>query len=172
MDEKRFVLKIILIGDHAVGKTSLLNKYIDQKFSLDYKPTLGYNILKKEFQLSDKVSAVMNFWDLAGQEMFKTLQETFFEASNGVMIVYDVTRPETYKNLLNWYNDYQTKGTNKEAPGIIIGNKTDLEKKVSTEQGKKIADEIGYHFIETSALTDQNVNEAFEYLLKKLVPNA
>ncbi|MHA1378352.1 MAG: Rab family GTPase [Candidatus Helarchaeota archaeon] len=170
MEEKRYILKAIIIGDYAVGKTSLLNKYIDEKFSLDYKPTLGYNILKKEFQLSDKISVVINFWDLAGQEMFKTLHATFFEAANGVIIVYDVTRPETYQNLPVWYNDYVTNGTNKDAPGVIVGNKIDLEKKVDTAQGKKYADKIGYYFVETSALLDQNVNKAFEYLLKKLVP--
>ncbi|NVM01322.1 MAG: GTP-binding protein [Candidatus Helarchaeota archaeon] len=171
MDEKRYKLKIIIIGDYAVGKTSLLSGYIDKQFTSDYKPTLGCNILKKEFQ-GEKISVGMNFWDLAGQELFRTLQSAYFEGANGVMIVYDVTRPETYENLSVWYSDYLDKGTNKDAPGIIIGNKIDLERKVSEEQGKEFADKINYYFIETSALENRNVTEAFQYLIEKIIPKS
>ncbi len=174
MGEQRYIFKVILIGDWAVGKTSLINQYMDKKFSTDYKPTLGYNVMKKELALSDKKSkANLAFWDIAGQVAFKTLHNIFFEAANGVILVYDVSRPDTFEHVPNWYSDFVNKSNIKEieqVPGILIGNKIDLERKVSFEQGKKYAEEIGYHFIECSALNNENVTEAFQYLLDKLLP--
>ena len=109
MSEKRYILKITIVGDFAVGKTSLLNGYMEKKFDFDYKPTLGANIVKKQINLPGKKVSV-NIWDIAGQIMFKNLHGTFFEGSNGVIIVFDVTRPETFNHLKNWYHDFKKDG--------------------------------------------------------------
>ncbi|MHA1302008.1 MAG: Rab family GTPase [Candidatus Helarchaeota archaeon] len=168
MKEKKYIFKVTILGDYAVGKTSILNGYMEKKFDYDYKPTLGANIIKKEINMGD-VTASINLWDIAGQLMFKTLHRAFFEASNGVIIVYDVSRPETFEHVPNWYTDFK-KYVDIDVPGVIVGNKTDLEKKVSTEDAKKYAETIGYHFTESSALKKQNVKEAFEYILSKILP--
>ncbi len=165
---KKYILKVIIIGDYACGKTSLLNGYMEKKFNYDYKPTLGANIVKKEFE-RPRINASVNIWDIAGQLMFKTLHRAFFEASNGVMIVFDVTRPETFDHLPNWHSDFE-KHVEEDVPGIIVANKIDLEKKISSEKGKEYADSIGFYYIETSAFRNEGVKDAFEYLLAKILP--
>ena len=169
-EERIFKFKVILIGDPAVGKTSLINQYMDKQFEGDYRPTLGYQLMKKEFKLPNNMIVVISFWDIAGQEAFEMFHDIYFDNANGVILVYDVTDPETFENTLTWYSDFTKKESRKGAAGVLAGNKIDLEKKVSSEQGKKRAEELGYHFIETSALKDKNVDEAFEYILNKLLP--
>ncbi len=174
LSEKKYIFKVVLIGDYAVGKTSLITRYMESIFSIDYKPTLGYNIMKKDIRKPEKnLIASLNFWDLAGQEMFKPLHEMFFDSANGLMMVYDVTRPETFENIPTWHSNFIEKGkfeNPSEIPVVLMGNKIDLDRRVSKDQGKKRAKEMGCYFIETSALFNQNVTEAFEYLLDRLIP--
>lgn len=173
MSYKRYTYKVILVGDSAVGKTSLIKAYIEKKFNFDYLPTLGANILKKEFVLPERNTAVtINFWDIAGQTLFANLHKTFFEGSNGIMLIFDVTKPKTFENLGSWYSDLKKFVKEKKAPGVLIANKVDLEDKreITTEKGKEYADKIKYYYIETSALQNKNVADAFKYLLQKLLP--
>ncbi|MHA1378351.1 MAG: Rab family GTPase [Candidatus Helarchaeota archaeon] len=168
MNEKKYIYKVTILGDYAVGKTSILNGYMEQKFDYDYKPTLGANIVKKEIRFPDKVVSV-NIWDIAGQLMFRSLHRAFFEASNGVIIVFDVSRPETFDHLPKWYSDFK-KYVENFCPGVICANKIDLDRKIDINKGKELADKIGFHYVETSALKKINLKEAFEYLLSKIIP--
>ncbi|MFX0135079.1 MAG: Rab family GTPase [Candidatus Hodarchaeota archaeon] len=170
MNATRYVYKVVIIGDFAVGKTSLINEYMEKTFQYDYKPTIGANIAKREFKIpKSNDTASVNFWDIAGQKMFVTLHRPFFEGANGVLIVYDVTRPESFNNLSTWYSDFK-KIVKFDVPGVVIGNKIDLDRKVKTKKGKKYADSIGFYFIETSAKNNLNVEEAFRYLLSNILP--
>ncbi len=171
MPEHRFIKKIIIIGDWAVGKTSLLNQFLENVFTMDYKPTLGYNILVKDFDIPEKDTTVnMNFWDIAGQTMFEQFQDVYFQYASGVMIVYDVTRSETFQNVPKWHSSYQKNGTNPNVPIVLVANKIDLKREVTTEQGRQIANENGFFFIETSALHNENVEDAFQYILDNILP--
>ncbi len=169
--EKKFRYKVIIIGDHAVGKTSLLTRYIDDSFSIDYKPTMGANIMTKKFSFPNKeeTTAIISFWDIASQENYTTLRKIYFQGTNGILLVYDVTRTGTFQNSLNWALECEKSGV-KGVPGILIGNKIDLTKKISSEEGKELASKLNYEFIETSALKDQNVNDAFQFILDELIP--
>ncbi|NVM01318.1 MAG: GTP-binding protein [Candidatus Helarchaeota archaeon] len=170
MDYKRYTFKLVLVGDFAVGKTSLIHEYMEKKFQYDYKPTIGANIAKKVFTMpKSKVVASVNFWDIAGQKMFATLHRPFFEGANGVLIVYDVTRSDSFNNLSNWFSDFK-KIVKSDIPGVIVGNKIDLERKVSTKEGKNYAESIGFYFIETSAKENKNVEDAFRHILSKILP--
>ena len=94
MSEKKtteYILKLVVLGDPAVGKTSLINQYIEHSFKEDYKPTLGYDVFKKEFVLpKDNTKVILTFWDIAGQPVFETLHEIYFDSASGVILVYDV----------------------------------------------------------------------------------
>ncbi len=170
MTETHYVYKVVIIGDFAVGKTSLIKEYMEKTFQYDYKPTIGANIAKKDFEIpKSKAVASVNFWDIAGQKMFATLHRPFFEGANGVLIVYDVTRPDSFNNLGNWFNDFK-KIVKSDIPGVIVGNKIDLKREVKTKQGKKYADSIGFYFIETSAKENKNVEDAFRYILSNILP--
>jgi small GTP-binding protein len=164
---EKFTFKIIVAGDYAVGKTSLLNRYIDAKFSEDYLPTLGVNMLRKEMQQGQNKVKLM-FWDIAGQELFAQVREQFYQGTQGAMLVYDVTRPESFANISKWYREI-VEGNKEHVHCILIGNKIDLEQIVPTEGGKKFAEENKMFFFETSARTGKRIDEAFNYFIDYLI---
>ena len=172
-DVKEFVFKIVVLGDAAVGKTSLINMYIEQSFSEDYKPTLGANIIRKDVQV-DKINASVRLimWDLAGQEKYNVIRSMYFQGCVGALLVYDVTRHNTFETIdSKWLKDFK-KYVKKEGTYILIGNKIDLndDRVVSTEDGQKYAKQIdASDFIETSAKYGENVEQAFSNLVTQIL---
>ncbi|MFW9822560.1 MAG: Rab family GTPase [Candidatus Thorarchaeota archaeon] len=173
---KNLVLKLALLGNPAVGKTSLLNKYIQHSFSNDYQPTLGVNIVVKEFKI-EKLNIYIRLvlWDIAGQAKYELSRRMFFQGCMGALLIYDVTRSSTFEDIeTKWLKDYQ-EFTEKTPAYILIGNKIDLidSKVVSTEEGKALADEIkASDFIETSAKSGDNVENAFRKLVNQVLINS
>jgi small GTP-binding protein len=172
-DVKEFVFKIVVLGDAAVGKTSLINMYIEQSFSEDYKPTLGANIIRKDVYV-DKINASVRLimWDLAGQEKYNVIRSMYFQGCVGALLVYDVTRSNTFETIdSKWLKDFK-KYVKKEGTYILIGNKVDLkdERVVSTEEGENYAKKIeASDFIETSAKYGENVEQAFNNLVHQIL---
>lgn len=166
-----YIFKMILGGDEAVGKTSLVNTFITGEFQKDYKSTIGTAIMKKEckFQGWD---AIIRFiiWDLAGQKQFKKVRQSYLTEAKAGFIVYDVTRPETFNSIKNWYIEIKEFAAT-DIKLMLIGNKIDLinERKVSKEQGESLAKELGIPYFETSALNKDIVEEAFKLLAFELV---
>lgn len=172
-ETKDFVFKIVLCGDAAVGKTSLINQYVDETFHNDYRPTLGANIIRKDVLIEEiNVNARLIIWDIAGQEKYNTIRSMYFQGCAGALLVYDVTRPITYETITSkWLKDFK-KFVQKEAAHVLIGNKIDLQNNriITYEQGMKLAEKIqASDFIETSAKFGNNVNEAFFNLVKKIL---
>jgi len=172
-DVKEFVFKIVILGDAAVGKTSLINMYIEQSFSEDYKPTLGANIIRKDVHVDEiNASVRLIMWDLAGQEKYNVIRSMYFQGCVGALLVYDVTRHNTFETINSkWLKDFR-KYVKKEGTYILIGNKIDLkdERVVSTEDGEKYAKEIdASNFIETSAKHGENVEHAFSNLVNQIL---
>ncbi|MFO8018544.1 MAG: GTP-binding protein [Promethearchaeia archaeon] len=159
--------KLILLGSKAVGKTTLVNSFLKNERVLDYRPTLGTAISKKDYYLQgfkdDKVKFLI--YDLAGQDFFKRVRHDYYEGANCAFIVYDVTRPETFDEALNfWYKDARKELGN--IPFVLVGNKIDLEdqREVSKEEGFTQSEKIRSLFIETSALENVNVQDAFKLI--------
>lgn len=172
---KEYVFKLVLLGEAAVGKTSLINRYVEGAFSEDYKPTLGANIIRKDVNLDDSNAKIrLIVWDLAGQEKYNVIRSMYFQGCVGALLVYDVTRHNTFSEIKNkWLADFQ-KYVKKEGAYILIGNKIDLEDQriVQTEEGKKLANEVNAcDFIETSAKLGNNVEKAFQNLVKQILRN-
>lgn len=172
-DVKEFVFKIVVLGDAAVGKTSLINMYIEQSFSEDYKPTLGANIIRKDVHVEEiNASVRLIMWDLAGQEKYNVIRSMYFQGCVGALLVYDVTRHNTFETIdSKWLKDFK-KYVKKEGTYILIGNKIDLndERVVTTEDGEKYAKEIdASDFIETSAKYGENVEQAFSNLVNQIL---
>lgn len=171
--DREFVYKVVILGDAAVGKTSLINQFVEGSFNEDYKPTLGANIVRKDVHLnSTKVRLIM--WDLAGQEKYRVVRSMYFQGCQGALLVYDVTRYSTFDSINSkWLRDFK-KYVKKEGAYILIGNKTDLtdQRTVTKERGKKIAQKIkASHFIETSAKLGENIEEAFTLLVNQILNN-
>ncbi|NVM38285.1 MAG: GTP-binding protein [Candidatus Lokiarchaeota archaeon] len=173
--EKIVVFKFVLLGDAAVGKTSLVDIYTQHKFREDYKPTLGVNIVVKEIKIEEINAQIrLVLWDIAGQEKYDISRKMFFQGVLGALLVYDTTREVTFNNIESkWLKDLN-KYSEGELSCILIGNKTDLNdsRAVSTEKGRNFADKINAaDFIETSAKYGDNVEDAFKKLVYKVLKN-
>ena len=169
--EGQFVYKIILGGDGAVGKTSLIQTFVQGMFEADYKATIGTSIMKKECNFQGwNTSVRFMIWDLAGQGQFARVRQSYLVDAKGGLLVYDVTRPETFSNIEKWFQEV-TQGAGQNIAVVLIGNKIDLEneRKVTKEQGEALAAKLGIPYFETSALNKDIVEEAFKMLAFRLV---
>jgi small GTP-binding protein len=159
--------KLIILGSEAVGKTTMVNSFLKNEQILDYRPTLGTAISKKDYYIQGFKDDNIKFliYDLAGQEFFKRVRHDYYEGANCAFIVYDVTRKQTFEEAIDfWYKDARKELGN--IPFLLVGNKIDLEDKreISREEGQKKAEQIKSLFIETSALENINVQEAFKLI--------
>lgn len=172
---KNLVLKLALMGDAAVGKTSLINQYIQHRFKADYQPTLGVNIVVKEFRMEELNASIrLVLWDIAGQEKYDLSRRMFFQGCMGALFVYDTTRYSTFKNVEDkWLHDLRNYAE-KDPAYVLIGNKIDLKESnvVSSEEGMKLAEKMNSSdFIETSAKYGDNVETAFKKLVYQVLMN-
>jgi len=169
-DKKRqWALKLALLGDPAVGKTSLIDKYITDSFNENYQPTLGVNIVTKDIKLEEINSDIrLLLWDIAGQAKYELTRKMFFQGCSGALFVYDKTRYSTFENITSkWLEDFIKFGK-PDGVYILVGNKLDLKDsiKVSSEEGKLLSQKINAtEFIETSAKYGENVEMAFKKLV-------
>jgi len=174
-ETREFVFKIVILGDSAVGKTSLINQFVENAFEEDYKPTLGANIIRKDVMLEDLNTKVrLIVWDLAGQEKYNVVRSLYYQGCVGALLVYDITRMETFNNIeAKWLDDFK-KYVKREGVYLLIGNKSDLvsQRMISNEDGMKLADKINASkFIETSAKLGENVDNAFKSLVSEILEN-
>ncbi|MHA1231375.1 MAG: GTP-binding protein [Candidatus Helarchaeota archaeon] len=174
----KFISKGLILGDYAVGKTSILTRFTQYKFTVEYKQTLGLNVVKKEYFLENykgeltQVDLVL--WDLAAQIRDMHVRHDYYAGADFVMVLFDVTRPETMDGALHWYRDcYKTlqenPNPNREPVFILIGNKIDLPRMVERSEGEAMAKSLGIPYIETSAKTAENVEEAFKTVISEFV---
>ena len=156
-------LKILIIGDSSVGKTSLLLKYVDNFFPETHMATIGVEYKDKKIN-TPKYRVTLNIWDTAGQERFKSITKSFFNKTNGILFVYDITSEETFAGVKNWIKDSEPYG---KFQSVLCGNKVDLEgqRKVKIDSLKEFGLKKKMEVFETSAKTGTKVNEAFEKLV-------
>jgi small GTP-binding protein len=167
--EYRF--KIVMLGDGAVGKTALTVRFTQQHFQSDYKRTIGSDFAIKKVEMPEKDATVtMQVWDLAGQPRFEVVRQGFYRGARGGLLVYDVTRRRTFLNIKNWKNEC-FKNLGREIPLIVVANKVDLEdsRVVTTEEGKEWAEKHDHIYVESSALTGKNVEDAYTNLCEIMV---
>ncbi|MFX1419999.1 MAG: GTP-binding protein [Promethearchaeota archaeon] len=168
--EGEYSNKLILCGDFQVGKTSLIRRFVENKFEKDYISTIGVQISKKTVLLNEKTKLNFIIWDVGGQEKFDLNRARFYNGANAAFIVLDRTRINNLDSIEKWNKDIK-KAVPRNIPIVIVGNKSDLKKDIviNEEEIKKHAKEFGFHYILTSALTGENVNDAFLYIAYRVV---
>jgi|EP00484_Ammonia_sp_Unknown_P005321 Ras-related protein Rab-7A len=165
---KKVLLKVIILGDSGVGKTSLMNKFVNDKFSKQYKATIGADFLTKEILIDDKL-VTMQIWDTAGQERFQSLGVAFYRGADSCILVYDITDQKSFDSLDLWMDEFiaQAAPRNpKEFPFVVLGNKSDLAKtkrQVADAKARSwCKNKNDIPFFETSAKDNTNVEQAFQ----------
>ena len=167
-EEKEISLKIIILGDSNVGKTSILLKYVDGYFPTIYVATIGVEYKVKKITING-VDINLHIWDTAGQERFRSITKSFMQNADGIIYVYDITQRESFNNLKTWIreSDQATQGFKK----IIVGNKIDLEnnRKIGKDVVQKFCEENNIKGVEMSAKEGKNIGECFEYLARDII---
>ena len=166
-----YAFKLILGGDGAVGKTSMVHRYVENEFATDYKSTIGTSIMKKECKFKELESTVrFVIWDLAGQAQFKRVRQSYLANAEAGILVYDVTNRSSFENIdKNWYREIKI--ASPDIVLILVGNKIDLESKrvVSRDEGEALAQNLTLTYVETSAKTGENIDDAFKMLALQII---
>jgi small GTP-binding protein len=166
MPPKRYILKICLLGDGAVGKTSLVRRYVFDVFNDKYLTSFGTKVSKKSVEIGDAKVDLM-IWDILGQKTYETLHQAYYRGAAGALVVCDLTRPETIESLVGWLESFRQVAGG--VPVLLLANKADLDRKIDAERLEEFGRSQGCDLLETSAKTGQNVEEAFLNLGGKLL---
>ena len=169
---KDYSFKILVIGPASVGKSSIIRRFVDNKFSLQYKFTIGVDFLSKHVEYENNKKARLIIWDIGGQERFKSLRRNFYGGTNGALIVFDLSRAQTFSKIKEWLSDLrQCIGEN--IPVVIIGNKSDIISDIGEVIDQNELDQYNNYanceYIETSAKTGDNVANAFVHLTQDII---
>jgi len=161
-------IKLCLLGDSGVGKSSLVLRFVSDCFDKYSTATIGASFMSKTFAVGEETYKVQ-IWDTAGQEKYKALAPMYYRGAAAAIVVYDITNENTFESVKMWIRELQQLGP----PNIVIAiaaNKNDLtdQREVTSDTGSKYAESINAIFSETSALTSSNVNYIFEEISKKL----
>ncbi|KAJ5068939.1 ras-related protein rab-2a [Anaeramoeba ignava] len=162
-----YMFKFIVVGNSGVGKSSLLSRFTEQKFKISHEPTIGVEIGARTITIDGHLIKIQ-VWDTVGQESFHSLTRSYYRAAAGALLVYDVTRRDTFDSISKWLQNAEQEVANLQS--ILIGNKVDLSDRiqVQTEEGKKFADQHGLLFKETSAKDNLCIDEAFNEVAERI----
>jgi len=166
--EYDFLFKMLLIGDSGVGKSNLLSRFADDTYEESHIATIGVDFKIRTLDV-DGSKVKLQIWDTAGQERFRTITSTYYRGAHGIVVVYDVTDQESFRNVKYWMQEiekYAAAGVTK----LVVGNKCDLSSKklVSYDEAKDLAESVGVQFFETSAKNAHNVEQAF-YIMAEAI---
>lgn len=175
---QRKIFKICLLGDGAVGKTSLRRQYLGEGFKEGYLMSIGADFAVKR-TIIDNEEFVCQIWDLAGQQRFSVVREAYYRGTSGCLLVFDISNPDSFTSIPNWIHELMRNNHDRMVPSLLIANKTDLRgttpNSVSYDEGADYARELSEWFgmevpyLETSAKLGSNVEEAFTALLRNIV---
>ncbi len=166
MPEGKYIIKLCLLGDGAVGKTSLVRRFVYDVFDDKYLMSFGTKVSKKTLKV-DGAEMNLMIWDVLGQKSHESLHAAYYRGAAGALAICDFTRPDTMKNLKSWLGSFRSVAG--DIPIIILGNKSDLEKRFSLADLEEFGSSVGCTVLETSAKTGQNVELAFLQMGTKLL---
>jgi len=165
-----YKFKLILVGDSGVGKTSLLNRYMERGFSLNQPCTVTADCQLKSLTIDSLTSAQLIIWDTCGQEKFRSMTSQYFKFAHGVILMYDVSDRRSFDDLNAWLEEIKQNSMNENISIILVGNKIDFKyRNISTEQASKFAKDNDLLYCETSSKEGLNIESPFEKITKEII---
>ena len=162
------IFKIITLGESGIGKTSLITRFAHDIFEENRVPTIVVDFLIKVLDIENKIIKIQ-LWDICGSEQFKIISPFYYSGADGAIVAYDISYKRSFDRVKFWVNEVK-KHPEIKTNVVIVGTKCDiLDREVTEEEGKKLADELGVKYFETSAKTGYNVNEAYNFLIKNII---
>lgn len=168
------IIKIVIVGDSGVGKSNILSRFTQDDFNQESKPTVGVELSERTIKIEDKIIKI-HIWDTAGQEKFKSITSAYYKGAKGAMIVYDISKRDSFNSIGKWYQEVREYG-DKNLSVILVGNKSDLVLLRSVENEELIEKSkllgiillfiVGIPYMETSAANSSNIDESFQLLIK------
>ncbi len=168
-DSAAYLFKIVFLGEGAVGKTSLVGRFVYDSFEGDYLATIGTDIHLKMVQVDDTMVKLV-IWDIAGQDNFSQLRRAYYQNASGAFFVFDTSRPETIARIDEWFKALHA--VTGDIPLVMLENKVDLKSAITKEQKDQIIKKYGLKIIRTSAKEDTNVEDAFQEMTRKILVKA
>ena len=167
--KKERSFKILLLGDSAVGKTCFIKRYLDDTFQDAYLSTIGFDFKYKYVTLKNGKEMKVQIWDTAGQERVRSIAKSYYKGAQGIILIYDVTDVRSFKNIKNWLSQIKEEASSKICI-VLVANKIDCseKRKVSEEEGQKLADDLDLKIFEASAKDNINVSEAFQEVVEDM----
>ena len=164
-----YIFKILLLGDSSVGKTCFLLRYSDDTFTENHISTIGLDYRFKLVNLENDKKVKLQIWDTAGQDRFRAITKNYYKGAHGIILIYDVTNITTFNNIKSWVSQIRENTTEK-IKITLVGNKIDEEdlRKISFDEGQKLAAEYDLKFFETSAKKNLRVSEVFNYITEEI----
>ena len=166
-DPKENSYKILTIGESGVGKTAILKRYVEDKFPKHHLSTIGIDYLSKDITIYNK-KIKLRVWDTAGQERYRNITTHTYKDADGIALIFDLTDENSFNQINDWMDQIYNNTDKTLISLILIGNKSDLvnERVIQKEKGEEMAENLHIKYFETSALTGEGINQAFEYLAK------
>lgn len=165
-----YLIKLILVGDSGVGKSTIMQMFCDDKFCEPYMSTIGVDFRIKMIKSNNK-TVKLQIWDTAGQEKFKSITTSYYRGANAIMLVFDLTNVYSFRRLENWIKELEKYLEGSDYYLLLIGNKQDMEvqRRISIEEINMFTEKYKLPYFEISAKTSKNINIAFDQIIEKCV---
>lgn len=160
--------QLLIIGDSFVGKTSILTRFIEDKFSANYLATVGLDFFSKDLEINNN-KIKLKIWDTAGQERFRSFTHNFFRNADGILLTFDVTNEESFDNLRFWIQSIKNHTNEENIPIVVLGNKVDAERKISKQEALNFCNEINVKYFDTSAKSGEGIVESITELVQQII---
>lgn len=166
----KYIIKILTLGDAAVGKSSIVLRYSENKFPETWLSTIGVDSKRKIVKINGETVKV-SIWDTAGQEKYQTIVKNYYNGANGVLLIYDITNKKSFDKVDFWYNDLKNTLNLNEVFVCLVGNKIDLNENrvIEKDEAEKYVEENNLQYFEVSAKTGEGINELFEDVTNKIM---
>ena len=168
MSEPKYTFKILTLGESGVGKTCILRRFVENKFSKNHLATIGIDFKTKTISIKG-YEVKLKIWDTAGQERFRNITNQYYKGADGIILVYDLTNKESMLKIKDWMEQIQQNTTSSEIALVLVANKVDLNRVITNDESLSLSQQLKIKSFETSALSGDGIDDIFQYLTMEII---